>query len=231
MDPMLNNQREPQQTETDRMVGEIVIYGLLGMIGILFFFPALLGMLIFAIIHMFKRELIFYFALGVGIVILLWEFQQGNLLTYFGLISEMNIPYMSTGVESLLNEGNSIAVSPKSYVILVGLALIFTFIFFIITKFFWKKRVTTKSGIIQKQKAEQKYKVFRKNRVKFLNKKQRKYRKTPSKEVFVGYTDFKERKNLLFSWMAKVNENPCLNLKLCVKHTGETYICFLKWMI
>lgn len=190
---MMKNQKEPQQTETDRMVGEIVIYGLVGMIGIIFFLPALVGMLIFAVIQLFKRDWISYVALGVGFVILFWQFQAGTILTYFGLISEMNVPYMSTGVERLLNDGDSIESTASSYVVLAGLALLFSFGFFIFAKFFWKKRVTTKSGEVQKQKEEQKYKAFRKNRVKFLDKKQRKYRDKPSKEVFVGYTDFKER--------------------------------------
>ncbi|MCM3655398.1 type IV secretion system DNA-binding domain-containing protein [Metabacillus litoralis] len=189
----MKNQKEPQQTETDRMVGEIVIYGLVGMIGIIFFLPALVGMLIFAVIQLFKRDWISYVALGVGFVILFWQFQAGTILTYFGLISEMNVPYMSTGVERLLNDGDSIESTASSYVVLAGLALLFSFGFFIFAKFFWKKRVTTKSGEVQKQKEEQKYKAFRKNRVKFLDKKQRKYRDKPSKEVFVGYTDFKER--------------------------------------
>jgi type IV secretory pathway TraG/TraD family ATPase VirD4 len=190
---MMKSQGEPRQTETDRMVGEIVIYSLLGIIAIIFFLPAMLGMLIFAIIHLFKRDWIFYLASVVGSILLLWQFQTGNILTYFGLVSEMNIPYLSIGVERFLNKGDSISVTTNSYVVLVGLAFLFVFGFFIFTKFFWKKRVTTKSGEVQKQKEEQKYKGFRKNRVRFLNKKQQKYREQPSKEVFVGYTDFKER--------------------------------------
>jgi type IV secretory pathway TraG/TraD family ATPase VirD4 len=190
---MMKSQGEPRQTETDRMVGEIVIYSLLGIIATIFFLPAMLGMLIFAIIHLFKRDWIFYLASVVGSILLLWQFQTGNILTYFGLVSEMNIPYLSIGVERFLNKGDSISVTTNSYVVLVGLAFLFVFGFFIFTKFFWKKRVTTKSGEVQKQKEEQKYKGFRKNRVRFLNKKQQKYREQPSKEVFVGYTDFKER--------------------------------------
>jgi type IV secretory pathway TraG/TraD family ATPase VirD4 len=190
---MMKSQGEPRQTETDRMVGEIVIYSLLGIIAIIFFLPAMLGMLIFAIIHLFKRDWIFYLASVVGSILLLWQFQTGNILTYFGLVSEMNIPYLSIGVERFLNKGDSISVTTNSYVVLVGLAFLFVFGFFIFTKFFWKKRVTTKSGEVQKQKEEQKYKGFRKNRVRFLNKKQQKYREQPSKEIFVGYTDFKER--------------------------------------
>lgn len=53
--------------------------------------------------------------------------------------------------------------------------------------------MTIKSGDVLKKKEEQKYKAFRKNRVKFLGKKQLLYRNKPFKEVFVGYTDFKER--------------------------------------
>ncbi|WP_130297373.1 type IV secretion system DNA-binding domain-containing protein [Fictibacillus sp. BK138] len=193
---MAKHQEQTQQTETDRMIGDLVIYGLIGIIGILFFLPALLGMLIFAILHLFKRDWLFYAALVSGIVILFWQVQTGSILTYFGLISEMNAPYLSTGAERLLNDGNAITVSYSSYVVLGGLALLFSFVFFIFAKFFWKRRVTTKSGEVQKQKAEQRYKSFRKNRVKFLAKKQLLYRKRPSKEVFVGYTDFKERVSL-----------------------------------
>ncbi|MBH0167262.1 type IV secretion system DNA-binding domain-containing protein [Fictibacillus sp. 7GRE50] len=190
---MAKRQDQTQQTEMDRMIGDVVIYGLIGMIGILFFIPALLGMLIFAVLHIFKREWFFYVGLGFGILILLWQFQTGMLLTYFGLISEMNIPYLSTGAESLLNDGNPIAISASSYWVLVGLSFLFSFGFFIFAKFFWKRRVKTKSGEVQKQKAEHRYKTFRKNRVKFLNNKQQHYRKKPSQEIFVGYTDFKER--------------------------------------
>lgn len=196
MDPLMDQQGGAKQTETDRLIGEVVIYAIIGAIGILFFLPAILGMLIFAMFHFLKRDWIYYVALGAGFFILFWQFQTGHLLTYFGLISEMNIPYMSTGVEKLLNNGNVIPATRFSYLILIGLGLIFSFGFFIYAKFFWKKRVKTKQGEIQQQKAEQKYKAFRKHRVKFLNKKQKSYRKKPSKEVFVGYTDFKKRVNL-----------------------------------
>ncbi|MBT2729609.1 type IV secretion system DNA-binding domain-containing protein [Bacillus sp. ISL-75] len=193
---MAKSQEQTQQTETDRMIGEVVMYGLIGIIGIIFFLPALLGMLIFAIIQLFKRDWISYVALGAGIFLLFWQFQSGNLLTYFGFVSEMNIPYLSTGVERFLNEGKVIGITFSSYVMLVGLALLFSFGYFIFAKFFWKKRVTTKSGEVKKKKTEQKYKAFRKNRVKFLDKKQKTYREKPSEEVFVGYTDFKERVSL-----------------------------------
>jgi conjugal transfer pilus assembly protein TraD len=190
---MAKSQENTQQTETDQIIGDIVIYGLIGITGILFFLPMLLGMLFFAIFHQFKRDWLPYGALGAGIVILLWQFQAGNILTYFGLFSEMNIPYLSTGIERLLNEGRIIEVKMSSYTVLTGLSFVFSFGFFIFAKYFWKRRVTTKAGEVQKQKAEQKYRSFRKNRIVFLDKKQQKYREKPSKEVFVGYTDFKER--------------------------------------
>ncbi|WP_245645137.1 type IV secretion system DNA-binding domain-containing protein [Peribacillus loiseleuriae] len=190
---MMEKQGEPKQTETDRMIGELVIYGLIGIIGILFFLPVMLGMLIFAIINLFRRDWISYVALATGAIILFWQFQTGRILSYFGLISELNIPYMSVGVERFLNQGNTIATTSTTYFVLLGLAFLFSFGFFIFAKYFWKKRVTTKSGDVQKKKEEQKYKAFRKNRVKFLDMKQHHYRNKPTKEVFVGYTDFKER--------------------------------------
>lgn len=193
MDPMAKSQENTQQTETDQVIGDIVIYGMIGIAGILFFLPMLVGMLIFAIFHQMKRDWLSYGALGAGIVILFWQFQAGNILTYFGLLSDMNIPYLSTGIERLLNEGRIIEVTISSYIVLAGLAFVFSFGFFIFAKYFWKRRVTTKAGEVQKQKAEQKYISFRKHRIAFLDKKQQKYREKPSKEVFVGYTDFKER--------------------------------------
>jgi type IV secretory pathway TraG/TraD family ATPase VirD4 len=193
VDPMAKSQENTQQTEMDQIIGDIVIYGMIVITGILFFLPMLLGMLIFAIFHQVKRAWLPYGALGAGMVILFWQFQAGNILTYFGLFSEMNIPYLSTGIERLLNEGRVIEVKMSSYIVLTGLSLVFSLGFFIFAKYFWKRRVTTKAGEVQKQKAEQKYRSFRKNRIVFLDKKQQKYREKPSKEVFVGYTDFKER--------------------------------------
>ncbi|MGX2962108.1 type IV secretion system DNA-binding domain-containing protein (plasmid) [Peribacillus sp. JNUCC 23] len=190
---MMEKRGEPKQTETDLMIGELVIYGLIGIIGLLFFLPVMLGMLIFAIINLFRRDWISYAALATGAIILFWQFQSGRILSYFGLISELNIPYMSAGVEKLLNQGNAIAATSSSYIVLLGLAFLFSFGFFIFAKYFWKKRVTTKSGDVLKKKEEQKYKAFRKNRVKYLGKKQLQYRNKLSTEVFVGYTDFKER--------------------------------------
>src|SRR3954451_23713619 len=97
--------QEPKQNETDKMVGDLVIYGLLGIIVILFFLPVLLGMLLFAILHFFKRDWLYYAALAAGGCLLFWQMTTGRILSYFGFISEMNIPYMSAGVERFLNKG------------------------------------------------------------------------------------------------------------------------------
>lgn len=197
MEPLLDEtKREPKQTATDQFIGEAVVYALIGAVLIVLLIPALLGMLLFAGLHVLKRDWIAYLALFVGVGILFFQFQTGTLLSYFAIISEMNIPYLSTIIEKALNDGKVIPVTPASYMNVVGLTLTFSFGYFIYAKYFWKKRVTTRSGEIEKQKAEQQYKHFRKNRVKFLNKKQEKYRKKPSNEVFIGYSDFKERVSL-----------------------------------
>lgn len=114
MEPMMEKRGEPKQTETDRMIGELLIYGLIGIIGILFFLPVMLGMLIFAIINLFQRDWISYVGLATGAIILFWQFQTGRILSYFGLISELNIPYMSASVERFLNQGNAIAATSTS---------------------------------------------------------------------------------------------------------------------
>ncbi|QKE76060.1 hypothetical protein HPK19_24960 (plasmid) [Arthrobacter citreus] len=105
----------------------------------------------------------------------------------------MNIPYLLTGLERLFNEGQTIKANASSYVMLVAMALLFSFGYFVFATFLWKKRVKTKSGEVLKQKSEQKYKAFRKNRVTYLDKKQQNYREKLSTGVFIGYTDFKER--------------------------------------
>ncbi|MFB7141689.1 hypothetical protein ACFCYN_18720 [Gottfriedia sp. NPDC056225] len=105
----------------------------------------------------------------------------------------MNIPYLLTGLERLVNEGHPIKANASSYMMLVAMALLFSFGYFVFATFLWKKRVKTKSGEVLKQKSEQNYKAFRKNRVTFLDKKQQNYREKLSTGVFIWYRDFKER--------------------------------------
>jgi hypothetical protein len=189
----MTREQEPKQTETDRMVGDLVIYGSCGVLILLFFMPALLGMLIFVLLHLLRREWLFYVGPLVGGIILYLQIHAGKLFSYFGLVSDMNVPYLSEGLERLLNGGKPIPAEPASYLVLLGLSLLFSFGWFIFAKFFWKKRVKTKSGLVRQQKEERKYQDFRKNRLKFLNSKQNEYRRKRSSEAFVGYTDFKER--------------------------------------
>ena len=193
---MAKNEGQVKQTETDRMIGDVVMYGVLGILIVISLLPVLLGMLLFAIFYSLKRDWLSYLALLMGILLLIWQFQVGHLLAYFAFLSEMNVPYLSEVIERFINQGEKIPVTSDSYITLAGLCLLFSFGFFIFSKFFWKKRVTTKSGKVQKQKAEQTYKAFRKRRVLFLNRKQKHYRRKPTKEVFIGYTDFKERVSL-----------------------------------
>ena len=193
---MAKNEGQVKQTETDRMIGDVVMYGVLGILIVISLLPVLLGMLLFAIFYSLKRDWLSYLALLMGILLLIWQFQVGHLLAYFAFLSEMNVPYLSEVIERFINQGEKIPVTSDSYITLAGLCLLFSFGFFIFSKFFWKKRVTTKSGKVQKQKAEQTYKAFRKHRVSFLNRKQKHYRRKPTKEVFIGYTDFKERVSL-----------------------------------
>ena len=196
MDPMAKREDQVKQTETDRMIGDVVMYGVLGVLIVVSLLPFLLGMFLFAVFYSLKRDWPSYLALLTGSLLVFWQFQAGHLLTYFAFLSEMNVPYLSEVIERFINKGEAIPITSHSYITLAGLSFLFSFGFFIFAKFFWKKRVTTKSGKVQKQKTEQTYKAFRKRRVLFLNRKQKQYRRKPSKEVFIGYTDFKERVSL-----------------------------------
>lgn len=197
MEPLLHErQREPKQTETDKIIGEVVVYVLVGAVAIMLMIPAILGMLFFVLWHVLKRDWVVYLALVVGLTVLFIQYQTGNWLAYFGIVSEMNVPYVSTIIERTLNEGRLIPLTGSSYINMTGLALIFSFGYHVYVKYFWKKRVSTKSGEIRKHKAGHQYQQFRKNRLKFLNKKQLQYRNQSSQEVFIGYSDFKERVSL-----------------------------------
>ncbi|WP_347552999.1 type IV secretion system DNA-binding domain-containing protein (plasmid) [Pseudalkalibacillus hwajinpoensis] len=193
---MMRRNDQSQQTKNDQLIGDLVLYAIIGVITICFALPALLGMFLFALLHVLKREWLSYIALILGVLTLFIQYQTGTLLSYFGLVSDMNIPYLTTGVERVLHEGRSIPVTAASYFNLLGIALIFSFGYSLYAKYFWKKRVNTKHGDTQKKKEANLYQRFRKKRVVFLNKKQLGYRKKPSKEIFVGYTDFKERVSL-----------------------------------
>lgn len=192
----MNKKEQTQQSDNDQLIGEVVMYGAIGIVALAFMIPALLGMLIFALLHFLKRDWVSYMALFLGIAVLFIQFQAGTVLSYFAIVSEMNIPYLTTGMERILNDGESIRVTAASYINLVGVALVFSFGYYLYAKYFWKKRVNTKQGEAQKKKEANEYRQFRKKRVAFLNKKQSGYRKKPSKEIFVGYTDFKERVSL-----------------------------------
>lgn len=192
MEPLME-QQDQGQTETDRLVGEMILYAVLGILMILFFVPALIGMPFFGLIQMLRRPWLHYVGLVAGIVLVGIELLNGHLLSYFGLLSELNIPIVSDGVEYLLNNGKVIATTSHSYIVMVGLALVTSFGYSVYFKYFWKKRVSTRADETRKKKEELAYEKFRHHRLKFLNKKQLEYRSKPNDSVFVGYTAYKDR--------------------------------------
>ncbi len=184
------------QTETDVMIGELVLYSVAAVAILLFFLPGMLGMLLFALFQPLKQKSIYFVSMVSGTLIILFQLSKGHVFSYVAFLSQMKIPYMSVMLNHTLNRGEAIPITSSSFFNLIGLGLVACFFWYLFTTYFWKKRVTTKAGTMAKQKAEQKYKRFRQTRFQYLKKKQLLYRKKQSKENFIGYSDFKERVSL-----------------------------------
>ncbi len=189
-------ERTERQSEMDQLIGDVMLYAVYALVIMSFLVPALVGMMIFAFLSYFKRGWLVYLAAGSGLILLMIQFYKGSLLDYFGIISKMNIPYLSAGVEKVFNQGNQIQVTPDTYFNVIGVSFVFSYIYFLFAKYHWKKPIVSKYDEHQKQKTLHPYVSFRKKRLKFLTKEQKKYRSSNSKESFIGYTDFKERVSL-----------------------------------
>ena len=174
----------------DQEIEQIVLWGFIFVIAILFMLPVLIGVLIhFALCALKKEQFSIYVGIA-GVIILIIEGVTGNLLSYLAIFAEFNIPFVSKTIKDLLQP---VGISINTFLTLIALSMVFNFGFGLFVKVFWKKKIVSKQEKIHKIKSSHKYKSFRENRKEFLEKEQQEYRQSDLKEVFVGYTEFKER--------------------------------------
>jgi type IV secretory pathway TraG/TraD family ATPase VirD4 len=195
MEPLMES-REPPQSESDRLIGDLVLYLCVGILILFFIVPAVIGLLPFFLLYTVKRDLYGYFCLIIGCSILLVLYVSGTLFSYLGVLSGVNVPFVTDLVEQLFNQSKAFPVSSSSYLSVVALSLIFGYLYYIYATYFFKKRITTKSEEVKRRKEEGRYKRFRDKRVSFLSQKQLQYRNGDKQSPFIGFTDTQEHLEL-----------------------------------
>ncbi|MGA4722101.1 type IV secretion system DNA-binding domain-containing protein [Fictibacillus nanhaiensis] len=195
LEPLMESQERPQ-SETDRLLGDLVLYLCVGVLILFFIVPAVTGLLPFFLLYTVKRDLYAYLSLSIGCIILLVLYISGTIFSYLGVLSSMNVPFVTDLVEQLFNHNKAFPVSSSSYLSVVALSLIFGFMYYIYATYFFKRRITTKSEEVKRRKDEGRYKRFRVKRVNFLSQKQLQYRNQEKSAPFIGYTDTGEHLEL-----------------------------------
>lgn len=189
----LNDPNMRKQSDGDQAVQDSFVYALVGILVCIFFVPAIGGLVLFGLYRLLKKEIIPYIGGFVGIGILLLVYQFGNLLAYFGLVSQLNLPLVSVGAERLLNDGQPIAITASTHYVLLGASLLFANGYVLFVRYFLKRPISSKAGKTKERQGEHTYQHYRKQRLKKISKKQMAYRKNRTGECFIGYSDFQER--------------------------------------
>lgn len=188
--------QEQMQSESDRLIGDLVLYLCVGVLILFFIVPAVTGLLPFFLLHTIKRDLYAYLCLIVGCSILMMLYVSGTLFSYLGVLSGVNVPFVTDLVEQLFNQNRAYPVSSSSYLSVIALSLILGFLYYIYATYFFKRRITTKSEEVKRRKEEGRYRRFRDKRVSFLSQKQLQYRNGDKLSPFIGFTDTGEHLEL-----------------------------------
>jgi DNA helicase HerA-like ATPase len=195
LEPLMQSQERPQ-SETDRLLGDLVLYLCVGVLILFFIVPAVTGLLPFFLLYTVKRDLHAYLSLSIGCIILFALYVSGTIFSYLGVLSSVNVPFVTDLVEKLFHQDRAFPVSISSYLSVLALSLIFGFLYYIYATYFYKRRITTKSEEVKRRKEEGRYKRFRDKRVSFLSQKQLQYRNQEKSAPFIGYTDTGENLEL-----------------------------------
>lgn len=189
----MESQKEiPQgRTKTDEEIEKFVLLAVI-LVPILFFLiPALVGMVLFVALYALKQQRFAPYIGIAGVGILIFEGSRGQILSYLGVFKLYPIDFVTKAIEKLLQK--PLEMDFHAYLSLVALSMVFCLAVGIYAKFKWKSPVISKQEQIAKLKKSRPYQKFMENRFKFLEKKQLQYRKSHSREVFLGYSDTKER--------------------------------------
>ncbi|WMX58975.1 TraM recognition domain-containing protein [Peribacillus sp. R9-11] len=192
---MEQQMEKPQGKGTaDQEIEQLVLWGVGIIAGAFFIIPMILAMIGVAVLKALKKESISHYIGIAGALILIFQALTGKILSYLAIFKEMNVPYVVPAIEKLSHK--PLEMNFSSYLSVLALSMVFIMAFSVLGKYFWKHSVKSKQTEIKKQKEESKYVSFRKNRLKFLDKQQKKYRESDSKDTFIGYSEFKERVEL-----------------------------------
>lgn len=114
---------------------------------------------------------------------------SGHALSYFAIFGGIKLHIITLIMQKYIKEKMGI----YSILGVLSFTLIFHYIVHLYVKYILKMPIKSKQDRLKAIKNSPVYMKFRKMRIEFLLKQQLKYRQSDSKEVFVGYTDLKER--------------------------------------
>lgn len=186
--------QEQMKGSGDREIESLILWGLGILASLIFILPLLIAMILFAGLKAADKEKITGILAGIGSLLVFYVIGMGEIISYLAIIYEMNIPYVTNTIDYFYSK--PLEIDLYSYLSLFGLSMVFSWLLYLFSKYFWKNRITSKQAEATKKKKERKYLSFRKNRLQFLTKQQLKYRESESKETFIGYSDYKERLTL-----------------------------------
>lgn len=181
--------KTPQNTDHDAAIEEIVVWGLIILAALFFIIPLIGAAVIFAVLRMIKKENYSLWGSIAGVLLLITLVISGHALSYLAIVEQLRLPFISQIIEKITKE----KLNVFSCLGVLSLTLIFSQILHLIVKYKLKMPIKSQQDGIRATKNSGSYLRFRKKRVNFLKKEQLKYRKSNSKQVFIGFSDLKER--------------------------------------
>jgi DNA helicase HerA-like ATPase len=189
------NMSKDEQLQED--IGSFIMWFIVG-VALLCVVPALIvGLFIHAIfIKMLKKDMWLYLTSILSIVGLLVLYAKHEWISVFAFASGIHMPVVSPIINQVLNQGEIIESSIFSFVGYFSIGIVLAVLYRLYEVFLKKKEIVSKKSQMDKKRNSKTYKDFKKKRMKFLAKKQIKYRKSNDMTNFIGYTEYKERLEL-----------------------------------
>jgi hypothetical protein len=166
-----------------------VLWGSLLLVSLVFILPVFGATIIYLALRFTKKVTISLYIGIAGCLIWFVLITSGHGLAYFAFIGNIKLPYISTIMQKYIQE----KMGFYSILGVLSFTLIFQYIIHLFVKYILKMPIQSKQDRIKAIKSSGAYTKFRKMRIDFLLKQQLKYRQSDSKEVFIGYSDLKER--------------------------------------
>lgn len=206
-------QTRVDERELNDALGYGIVLGLALVIGIVALPAVIFAALLYAtIVYGVKKNWILFLLLPVGLIGLLHITGADQWVSILGFLNWLGISFLTDLAVNHLNGGQPIAITGYSVFSAFCIGTILANIAHPIIQYYAKKVIRTKYGSLQKKRSGRGYKLLRKNRLKVLTKAQLKFRKSPSKANFIGFTEFEER--------VELDDSELNKHVLCVATTG-----------